>query len=82
MQVARFLESGVIDKLVANNIAIDVHQPEKPNPLLRTLGDVALPMLTIAGVAGVVADGKQERISDVQNDQIISKIFLIPARML
>ena len=41
---------GVIDKLVANNIAIDVHQPEKPNPLLRTLGDVALPLLTIAGL--------------------------------
>ena len=70
MQVARFLESGVIDKLVANNIAIDVHQPEKPNPLLRTLGDVALPMLTIAGVAGVVADGKQERISDVNKSSV------------
>jgi len=49
-----FFQPGVIDKLVANNIAIDVHQPEKPNPLLRTLGDVALPLLTIAGVAGVV----------------------------
>ena len=31
-------------------MAIDVHQPEKPNPVLRTLGDVALPLLTIAGI--------------------------------
>jgi len=43
------VSKGVIDKLVANNIAIDVYQPEKPL-LLRTLGDVALPMLTIAGL--------------------------------
>ena len=54
---------------MANNIAIDVYQPEKPL-LLRTLGDVALPMLTIAGVAGVVADGKQETISDVNESSV------------
>eukprot|EP00435_Cladocopium_sp_Y103_P008732 s4694_g2.t1 len=41
---------GVIEKLVDKNVAIDVHQPEKPNPFLRTLGDVALPLLTIAGL--------------------------------
>ena len=42
--------AGVIAKLVDKNVAIDVHQPEKPNPFLRTLGDVAFPLLTIAGI--------------------------------
>lgn len=27
-----------------------VHQPEKPNPLLGVLGDVAFPLLVIAGL--------------------------------
>ena len=44
------LRAGVIAKLVDKNVAIDVHQPEKPNPFLRTLGDVAFPLLTIAGI--------------------------------
>ncbi|CAE7254744.1 ftsH, partial [Symbiodinium pilosum] len=42
--------TGLIDKLVSKNIAIEVHQPDKPNPLLNVLGDVAFPLLLIAGL--------------------------------
>ncbi|CAE7378488.1 ftsH [Symbiodinium natans] len=42
--------TGLIEKLVSKNIAIEVHQPEKPNPLLNVLGDVAFPLLLIAGL--------------------------------
>lgn len=42
--------TGLIDKLVSKNISIEVHQPEKPNPLLGVLGDVAFPLLVIAGL--------------------------------
>ncbi|CAK9062158.1 unnamed protein product [Durusdinium trenchii] len=42
--------TGVIDKLVAKNVAIDVHQPDKPNPLFGALADAAFPLLTIAGL--------------------------------
>ncbi|CAK9008666.1 ATP-dependent zinc metalloprotease FtsH [Durusdinium trenchii] len=42
--------TGVIDKLVKKNVAIDVHQPEKPNPLFGALANAALPLLTIAGL--------------------------------
>jgi cell division protease FtsH len=31
-------------------ISAQVHQPEKPNPLLGVLGDVAFPLLVIAGL--------------------------------
>lgn len=49
--------TGVIAKLVDKNVAIDVHQPEKPNPFLRTLGDVAFPLLTIAGLLFLRSQG-------------------------
>ncbi|CAJ1338985.1 unnamed protein product [Effrenium voratum] len=47
--------TGLIEKLSAKNVAIEaegtsVHQPEKPNPLLGVLGDVAFPLLVIAGL--------------------------------
>lgn len=42
--------TGLIDKLVSKNISIEVHQPDKPNPLLGVLGDVAFPLLVIAGL--------------------------------
>ena len=29
---------------------LQVHQPDKPNPLLGVLGDVAFPLLVIAGL--------------------------------
>ena len=31
-------------------VILEVHQPEKPNPLLNVLGDVAFPLLLIAGL--------------------------------
>jgi len=42
--------TGLIEKLTQKNINIEVHQPEKPNPLFNVLGDVALPLLLIAGL--------------------------------
>ncbi|CAE6966950.1 ftsH3 [Symbiodinium natans] len=42
--------TGLIEKLTAKGISIEVHQPEKPNPLFNVLGDVALPLLLIAGL--------------------------------
>ena len=42
--------TGLIEKLTAKGISIDVHQPEKPNPLFSVLGDVALPLLLIGGL--------------------------------
>ncbi|CAK9066025.1 ATP-dependent zinc metalloprotease FtsH, partial [Durusdinium trenchii] len=42
--------TGLIEKLVSKNIMIEVHQPDKPNPLLGVLGDVAFPLLVIAGL--------------------------------
>ena len=42
--------SGVIEKLVAKNVAIDVHQPDKANPLFQAVGDAAFPLLLIAGL--------------------------------
>ncbi|CAE7859042.1 ftsH, partial [Symbiodinium sp. KB8] len=42
--------TGLIEKLTAKGISIEVHQPEKPNPLFNVLGDVAFPLLLIAGL--------------------------------
>ncbi|CAJ1379497.1 unnamed protein product [Effrenium voratum] len=42
--------TGLINKLLAKQIQIEVHTPEKPNPLLGALGDAALPLLLIGGL--------------------------------
>ena len=42
--------TGFIEKLAAKGVSIEVHQPEKPSALLSVLGDVALPLLLIAGL--------------------------------
>jgi len=42
--------TGLIEKLTAKGISIEVHQPEKPNPIFNVLGDVAFPLLLIAGL--------------------------------
>merc|ERR1711871_551368 len=42
--------SGLIEKLQAKNVAIEVHTPEKPNPLLNVVADVAIPLLVIGGL--------------------------------
>jgi len=42
--------TGFLEKLQKKNVAIEVHTPEKPNELLRILGDVAFPLLIIAGL--------------------------------
>jgi len=42
--------TGLIEKLTAKNISIEVHQPDKPNPFLGVLGDIAFPLLVIGGL--------------------------------
>jgi len=42
--------TGLIEKLQAKGIALEVHQPDKPNPLLGVLGDIAFPLLVIGGL--------------------------------
>jgi len=42
--------TGLIERLQGKGVSIEVHTPEKPNELLRVLGDVAFPLLIIAGV--------------------------------
>ncbi|CAE8721671.1 unnamed protein product [Polarella glacialis] len=42
--------SGLIDRLQAKNVQIDVHTPEKPNQFAGVLGDIAFPLLVIAGL--------------------------------
>ncbi|CAJ1397855.1 unnamed protein product [Effrenium voratum] len=42
--------TGLINKLLEKQIQIEVHTPEKPNPLLGALGDAALPLLLIGGL--------------------------------
>jgi len=42
--------TGLIEKLQAKGIALEVHQPEKPNPLLGVLGDIAFPLLLLGGL--------------------------------
>merc|ERR1719468_1303900 len=39
--------TGLIDKLQSKNVAMEVHTPEKPSPLLGVLGDIAFPLLLI-----------------------------------
>eukprot|EP00913_Durusdinium_trenchii_P022039 g20711.t1 len=42
--------TGLIEKLTAKKVQIEVHQPEKPNPLFGVLGDIAFPLLVIGGL--------------------------------
>jgi len=42
--------TGLIEKLQNKKVEIEVHAPEKPNQLLNVLGDVAFPLLLIAGL--------------------------------
>eukprot|EP00933_Yihiella_yeosuensis_P016019 TRINITY_DN13832_c0_g1_i1.p1 TRINITY_DN13832_c0_g1~~TRINITY_DN13832_c0_g1_i1.p1 ORF type:complete len:741 (-),score=213.75 TRINITY_DN13832_c0_g1_i1:458-2680(-) len=42
--------TGLIEKLQGKGVAMEVHQPEKPNALLGVLGDVAFPLLLIVGL--------------------------------
>merc|ERR1719188_1927071 len=42
--------TGLLDKLQAKGVSIEVHTPEKPNELFKILGDVAFPLLVIAGL--------------------------------
>eukprot|EP00403_Amphidinium_massartii_P046348 CAMPEP_0178467164 /NCGR_PEP_ID=MMETSP0689_2-20121128/52274_1 /TAXON_ID=160604 /ORGANISM="Amphidinium massartii, Strain CS-259" /LENGTH=1537 /DNA_ID=CAMNT_0020094203 /DNA_START=69 /DNA_END=4685 /DNA_ORIENTATION=- len=41
---------GLIEKLQAKGVQIDVKAPEKPNEFLKILGDIAFPLLVIAGL--------------------------------
>jgi cell division protease FtsH len=42
--------TGLLQKLQAKDVQIEVHTPEKPNPLFNVLGDVAFPLIVIAGL--------------------------------
>ncbi|CAK0843463.1 unnamed protein product [Prorocentrum cordatum] len=42
--------AGLLEKLAAKGVQIDVHAPEKPNEFLKVLGDVAFPLLIIGGL--------------------------------
>jgi len=42
--------TGLLERLQSKGVSIEVHTPEKPNELLRVLGDVAFPLLVIAGL--------------------------------
>jgi len=41
---------GLLDRLQQKNVLVEVHVPEKPNPLFNVLGDVAFPLIVIAGL--------------------------------
>merc|ERR1719401_1771229 len=42
--------TGLLEKLQAKGVAIEVHTPEKPSELFKILGDVAFPLIVIAGL--------------------------------
>eukprot|EP00931_Biecheleriopsis_adriatica_P033689 TRINITY_DN1953_c0_g1_i6.p1 TRINITY_DN1953_c0_g1~~TRINITY_DN1953_c0_g1_i6.p1 ORF type:complete len:1517 (-),score=429.01 TRINITY_DN1953_c0_g1_i6:383-4933(-) len=42
--------TGLVDQLQQKNVKMEVHTPEKPNPLFGILGDVAFPLLLIGGL--------------------------------
>jgi len=42
--------TGLLQKLQDKGVQIEVHTPEKPNPLFNVLGDIAFPSLVIAGL--------------------------------
>jgi len=42
--------TGLIEKLQAKGVSLAVHTPETPNEFLKVLGDVAFPLLAIAGL--------------------------------
>jgi len=42
--------TGLLQKLQAKGVQIEVHTPEKPNPLFNVLGDVAFPLIVIVGL--------------------------------
>ena len=71
--------TGFIEKLTAKGVSIEVHQPEKPSPLLRVLGDVALPLLLIGGLLFLRsrAPGGGEGIPGMGN-QGQAKIMITP----
>eukprot|EP00929_Paragymnodinium_shiwhaense_P089807 TRINITY_DN49_c0_g2_i1.p1 TRINITY_DN49_c0_g2~~TRINITY_DN49_c0_g2_i1.p1 ORF type:complete len:1669 (+),score=594.41 TRINITY_DN49_c0_g2_i1:98-5104(+) len=39
-----------MEKLQKKDVAIEVHQPEKPNEMFKVLGDIAFPLLIIGGL--------------------------------
>lgn len=41
---------GIMQKLLAKNVVVEVHKPEPPNQALQVLGDVAFPLLLIGGL--------------------------------
>jgi len=49
--------TGLIDKLQEKNVQLEVHTPDKPNPFLGVLGDIAFPLLVIGGLLFARASG-------------------------
>jgi cell division protease FtsH len=42
--------TSILKKLQEKGVQIEVHTPDKPNPLFNVLGDIAFPLLVIAGL--------------------------------
>merc|ERR1719229_1313610 len=69
---------GLLEKLTAQGVAIEVHTPEKPNPLLSVLGDIAFPALLIAGLLFLRSRSGQGGIPGMPGMQNKAKIQLTP----
>merc|ERR1719352_1491528 len=51
--------TGLIEKLQGKGVAIEVHTPEKPNPLTQVLADIAFPLLIVGGLLFFRSQGGQ-----------------------
>merc|ERR1719352_1622700 len=51
--------TGLIEKLQGKGVAIDVHTPEKPNPVSQVLADIAFPLLIVGGLLFFRSQGGQ-----------------------
>merc|ERR1719229_1382674 len=69
---------GLLEKLTAQGVAIEVHTPEKPNPLLSVLGDIAFPALLIAGLLFLRSRSGQGGIPGMPGMQNKAKIQMTP----
>jgi len=49
--------TGLLNKLQAKNVQIEVHTPEKPNQAMNVLGDIAFPLLLIGGLLFLRSQG-------------------------
>jgi len=71
--------TGLLEKLQAKKVQIEVHTPEKPNEFLRILGDVAFPLLLIGGLLFLRSrSGQGGGLPGMPGMQSKAKIMLTP----